>query len=211
MSSFLTFLQRIATVCTILLTVQPIVNSGFTDTTGPLNVDHVLTGVRTPRMNDNTSVASSTKNDKRQAFIPATYTNHLSALANMANFGGFGPAGAMGSLRTVMMGGMLYGLSLIPAVVLALGGNGLPVGGILSSLGLSKRAVPETSSAKMPLLSETQTKRLLHMLQSAFKQWSIADEDCKQLFVCQMYRQVSSNGVSPDLELFKEALLHILE
>ncbi|GIY79323.1 uncharacterized protein CEXT_614881 [Caerostris extrusa] len=131
--------------------------------------------------------------------------------ASLANLGGFGTMASIGSLRTVMMGGMLYGLSLIPAVVLALGGNGLPFGGMLSALGMKKRALPETSSAKMPLLSEPQTKRLLQMLQSAFRQWNVADEHCKQLFVCQMYRQVSSNGVTPDLELFKEALLHILE
>lgn len=205
------FLQASSTVVMIVLTIQPLVNCGFTDSIEPHSIDHVITGLKTPRVSDNTSLSSSTKTEKRQAFIPSYAANQYSALANMANFAGFGPLGSMGSLRTVMMGGMLYGLSLIPAVVLALGGNGLPVGGLLSSLGLSKRALPETSSAKMPLLSESQTRRLMQMLQAAFKQWNIADEECKQLFVCQMYRQVSSNGVSPDLELFKEALLHILE
>ncbi|GIY67357.1 uncharacterized protein CDAR_255031 [Caerostris darwini] len=177
----------------------------FTDSLGTQNVDHMITAFKSPQVLDNTTLAVQSKKGERQTLL------HAGLPASLANLGGFGTMASIGSLRTVMMGGMLYGLSLIPAVVLALGGNGLPFGGMLSALGMKKRALPETSSAKMPLLSEPQTKRLLQMLQSAFRQWNVADEHCKQLFVCQMYRQVSSNGVTPDLELFKEALLHILE
>ncbi|XP_054724328.1 uncharacterized protein LOC129234359 [Uloborus diversus] len=197
----------------ILSTSGRPVFSGFADPIESHNMDSMITQVRTPRISDNTSLVATSKKEDRQAFYPTHYNpaSHFSSLANMANLGGFGSLASMGGLRTVMMGGMLYGLSLIPAVVLALGGNGLPMSGVLSSLGLSKRALPETSSAKMPLLSESQTRRLLQMLQSAFRQWNIADVNCKELFVCQMYRQVSSNGVTPDLDLFKEALLHILE
>ncbi|GFQ76980.1 uncharacterized protein TNCT_637861 [Trichonephila clavata] len=178
---------------------------GFADPFNTQNVDHVITSLQTPKLIDNTTLSAQAKKDQRQIIYPGGFP---SALVNMGNFGSMA---SMSGFRTVMMGGMLYGLSLIPAVVMALNGNGLALGGMLSSLGLSKRALPETSSAKMPLLSETQTKRLLQMLQSAFKQWNAADELCKQLFVCQMYRQVSNNGVTPDLDLFKEALLHILE
>ncbi|KFM79810.1 hypothetical protein X975_15120, partial [Stegodyphus mimosarum] len=179
--------------------------AGLSDPVQTATVDHMINSFKAPRISDNTSLIASGKKEPRQGFIPGNFGggNHFATLANMANLGGFGSMASLGSLRTVMMGGMLYGLSLIPAVVLALGGSGLPMSGVLSSLGLSKRALPETSSAKMPLLTESETRRLLQMLQSAFKQWNIADENCKQLFVCQMYRQVSSNGVTPDLELFK--------
>ncbi|KAG8178115.1 hypothetical protein JTE90_017462 [Oedothorax gibbosus] len=194
----------------VLLFGTPI-RCGFTDSINTHSVDHVISSIKTPQIGDNTTLMANAKKEQRQGFYPAG-NQFSSALASMAHLGSFGNMASMGGLRTVMMGGMLYGLSLIPAVVLALGGSGLPLGGMLSTLGLSKRALhSETSSAKLPLLTENQTRRLLQMLQSAFRQWNIADEHCKQLFVCQMYRQVSSNGVTPDLDLFKEALLHILE
>ncbi|XP_015905111.1 uncharacterized protein [Parasteatoda tepidariorum] len=174
----------------VLVIGQNLVNCGFSDPLdNPANVDHVITSLKVPKIKDNTTTAAAA-NLERQAFFP------MSTFATL---------GSMGGLRTIMMGGMLYGLSLIPAVMMAMGGNGLS--GIMSSLKLRR----DTSSAKLPLLSESQTRRLLQMLHSAFRQWNVADDLCKQLFVCQMYRQVSQNGVSPDLELFKEALLHMLE
>ncbi|KAF8786240.1 hypothetical protein HNY73_007983 [Argiope bruennichi] len=198
MSSHKNTIAHLVTVL-ILMLGSPI-HSGFTDPLNTQNVDHMITSLQTPEILDNTTLAVN--KGSRQSIFPGAFPP---ALASLGSFG------SLGGLRTVMMGGMLYGLSLIPAIMLSLSGNGVALGGLLSSMGLSKRTFPETSSAKMPLLTESQTKRLLQMLQSAFKQWNVADEHCKQLFVCQMYRQVSNNGVTPDLELFKEALLHILE
>ncbi|GFU50481.1 uncharacterized protein NPIL_18691 [Nephila pilipes] len=207
-SAMTNFKSILFEVITIFLVFSTPAYCGFADSLNTQNVDHMITSFQMPKLIDNTTLSAQAKKEQRQAIYPGGFS---SALVNMANLGNFGSMASMSGLRTVMMGGMLYGLSLIPAVVMALNGNGLALGGMLSSLGLSKRALPETSSAKMPLLSEIQTRRLLQMLQSAFKQWNVADELCKQLFVCQMYRQVSNNGVTPDLDLFKEALLHILE
>ncbi|CAL1288240.1 unnamed protein product [Larinioides sclopetarius] len=198
MSSHKNTITQLVTILILMLGTPS--HCGFTDPLNTQNVDHMITSLQTPEILDNITLA--VKKEHRQSIFSGTFP---SALASM---GSFPP---LAGLRTVMMGGMLYGLSLIPAIMLSLSGNGVALGGLLSSMGLSKRTFPETSSAKMPLLTETQTKRLLQMLQSAFKQWNVADEHCKQLFVCQMYRQVSNNGVTPDLELFKEALLHILE
>ncbi|XP_076314773.1 uncharacterized protein LOC143227148 [Tachypleus tridentatus] len=111
-------------------------------------------------------------------------------------------------LGGLMMGSVLYGMTLVPAVMILLGGGniGSQLGGVLSSLGgLGKRSVKD-QEVNLPLLDAQETKKLINKLHNTFQIWNIKDEECRKFLVCEVYQEVASSGMGPDTDIFFKTL-----
>ncbi|XP_064456957.1 uncharacterized protein LOC135367598 [Ornithodoros turicata] len=116
------------------------------------------------------------------------------------------PAATAG-LGGLLVGGVLYGLSVIPAVIALLGtGGGLPLAGLFSSLFRRKSMRTSSDSGLGSFLGSEDTQQLLELLRNALTRWDKASESCRKMYVCQLTAQASQSGLLPDMRALDDAV-----
>ncbi|XP_022248888.1 uncharacterized protein LOC111087227 [Limulus polyphemus] len=174
---------------------------------GPLILSFLLVfspSVLSEEEKESTEDAADTS-DKKVSILPAA--NKLIEMASSLRQTLASNTLPMG-LGGLMMGSVLYGMTLVPAVMVLLGGGniGSQLGGVLSSLGgLGKRSLTDQEES-LPLLDAQGTKRLMTKLDNTFQMWNIRDEECRKFLVCEVYQEVASSGMGPDTDIFLKTI-----
>ncbi|KAL1422497.1 hypothetical protein MTO96_022091 [Rhipicephalus appendiculatus] len=99
---------------------------------------------------------------------------------------------------TLGLGGILYGLTVLPALLALFGSGGaFPLTGLLGSLFREKRSTSSDGAS-----AKRDSSNLLSVLQEALKRWDGASESCRSMFVCQVAKEALSAGYLPDMRPF---------
>lgn len=99
---------------------------------------------------------------------------------------------------TLGLGGILYGLTVLPALLALFGSGGaFPLTGLLGSLFREKRSTSSDGAS-----AKKDSGNLLSVLQEALKRWDGASESCRSMFVCQVAKEALNAGYLPDMRPF---------
>ncbi|XP_075535495.1 uncharacterized protein LOC142571089 [Dermacentor variabilis] len=102
---------------------------------------------------------------------------------------------------TLGLGGILYGLTVLPALLALFGSGGaFPLTGFLGSLFREKSMRRSTSADGASAKKDSGS--LLAVLQEALQRWDGASEPCRSMFVCQVAKEALGAGYLPDMRPF---------
>lgn len=102
---------------------------------------------------------------------------------------------------TLGLGGILYGLTVLPALLALFGSGGaFPLTGLLGSLFREKSTRRSTSSDGASVKRDS--SNMLSVLQEALKRWDGASEACRSMFMCQVAKEALNAGYLPDMRPF---------
>ncbi|KAI1288079.1 hypothetical protein HDE_09587 [Halotydeus destructor] len=122
-------------------------------------------------------------------------------------------------ISTFMMGSVIYGLSLIPALIaMGVSGGLSPLAGLFGGGRRRKRrsSIPLLSSTtykyrEMPLLDYRSSRRLLTLMANTMDNRRIGQPSCRKYFMCQVYRgavdSAGRDGHKPTLADFEMAIV----
>ncbi|XP_054168590.1 uncharacterized protein LOC128965837 [Oppia nitens] len=113
-------------------------------------------------------------------------------------------------MSTLMMSGLLYGLTMLPAII-ALTTGSSPLAGLFSSLGRRKRSLVNESYTyrQLPLLNNEETYKFLKLFESTLAARKIENPICKKYYTCKVYYQVLKSGEKPKLPVFENAIINV--
>ncbi|XP_077552551.1 uncharacterized protein LOC144167027 [Haemaphysalis longicornis] len=101
---------------------------------------------------------------------------------------------------TLGLGGLLYGLTVLPALLALFGSSGaFPLTGFLGSLFRDKSVRRSSGDGKE---SKRDASHLLAVVQEALQRWDGAPEACRSMFVCQVAKEALQAGYLPDMRPF---------
>ncbi|XP_077512027.1 uncharacterized protein LOC144122956 isoform X1 [Amblyomma americanum] len=102
---------------------------------------------------------------------------------------------------TLGLGGLLYGLTVLPALIALFGSGGaFPLTGFLGSLFREKSV--RRSSSDDSAKAKKDASNLLAVLQEALQRWDGASDSCRSMFVCQVAKEALNAGYLPDMRPF---------
>ncbi|CAG2162464.1 unnamed protein product [Oppiella nova] len=113
-------------------------------------------------------------------------------------------------LSTLMVSGVLYGLTVLPAII-ALTSGATPLAGLFSSLGRRKRSLVNESHIyrQLPLLTNEETYKFLTLFESTLAARKIESPGCKKYYTCKVFYAVLKSGEKPKLPVFENAIINV--
>ncbi|CAN7977340.1 unnamed protein product [Ixodes persulcatus] len=100
---------------------------------------------------------------------------------------------------TLGLGSLLYGLTVLPALVALFGGGGFPLAGLFSSLFRQKSIRRSSGSDGSPTGGKEDSSAFLSLAQEALQRWDKAPDPCRRMFICQLSREALQAGFLPNL------------
>ncbi|CAN7997446.1 unnamed protein product [Ixodes hexagonus] len=100
---------------------------------------------------------------------------------------------------TLGLGSLLYGLTVLPALVALFGGGGFPLAGIFNSLFRQKSIRRSSGGDGNGTGNKEDTNAFLSLAQEALQRWDNAPDPCRRMFICQLSKEALQAGFLPDL------------